>query len=365
MIHLDRRRFVAGLAGAALLSSCALPTRRYAGPRLVAARISADRVTRVMVGLRPYRASGFVVRAEPFGDKLLVHNYGHGGGGITLCWGSSELAVEAGFRRAGEAHAVIGCGVMGLTTATLLQARGVPVTIYAKSLPPHTTSNIAGGHWSPYSVFREGEASPGFLEQFHRAARIAYRRFESLEGPRYGISWRRNYVINDRFQPWAPFRESLRDVMPASELLGPGDHPFGDTYVQTWRSMMIEPPVFLAALMDDFVRNGGRIETRELPDREAIAALPEATIFNCTGLGARALFGDEGMQPARGQLVMLDPQPGVDYNTFLGGSYMFPRSDGIVLGGTFDRGNWSLEPDDGATARIIAGNARAMALLEG
>jgi hypothetical protein len=36
------------------------------------------------------------------------------------------------------------------------------------------------------------------------------------------------------------------------------------------------------------------------------------------------------------------PQAEVDY-CYLGDGYMFPRSDGIVLGGTFDEGDWSLD----------------------
>ena len=60
--------------------------------------VDQSRVIRTVAGLRPYRRSGFVVRAEPLGDKKLVHNYGHGGGGITLSWGSSKLASELGLQ---------------------------------------------------------------------------------------------------------------------------------------------------------------------------------------------------------------------------------------------------------------------------
>jgi glycine/D-amino acid oxidase-like deaminating enzyme len=119
--------------------------------------------------------------------------------------------------------------------------------------------------------------------------------------------------------------------------------------------------------MDVFLLGGGRIEVREIQSRDALASLEEPVIFNCTGLGARALFGDEELVPVRGQLVVLVPQPEIDYNTFSQDAshyfYMFPRSDGIVLGGTFERGNWSLEPDAEATARILAGNAAVMARL--
>src|SRR6186997_555707 len=91
--------------------------------RLGRVLVSADRIIRTDVGFRPFRPSGFVVRAETLGDKLLVHNYGHGGAGVTLSWGTADLAVEqvAASGRRGPV-AVLGGGVVGLATARLLQA---------------------------------------------------------------------------------------------------------------------------------------------------------------------------------------------------------------------------------------------------
>jgi glycine/D-amino acid oxidase-like deaminating enzyme len=88
-------------------------------------------------------------------------------------------------------------------------------------------------------------------------------------------------------------------------------------------------------------------------------------VFNCTGLGARALFGDAELIPVRGQLVILLPQPEVNYNLLSGGLYMFPRQDGIVLGGTFERNDWSLEPRAETTARILNGHRALFAGMTG
>ena len=81
------------------LSACA---RRHVpslvlpeGPRRFArVRVSEDRIIRTVVGIRPFRPTGFVVRGEKLGDQTVVHNYGHGGAGVTLSWGTSHLAVE-------------------------------------------------------------------------------------------------------------------------------------------------------------------------------------------------------------------------------------------------------------------------------
>src|SRR5829696_1570673 len=116
----------AGLAGAGLLlPGCATtgaPALRTGC--LPPVNVSAGRVIRTVAGLRPYRASGFVVRAEALGDKRLVHNYGHGGAGITLSWGTSKLAAGLGLHGHQGPVAVIGAGVMGLSTARLVQEAG-------------------------------------------------------------------------------------------------------------------------------------------------------------------------------------------------------------------------------------------------
>src|SRR5260370_2763494 len=164
--------------------------------------VSPDREIRTVVGLRPYRPSGFVVSAEKLGEKLLIHNYGHGGGGITLSWGTSQMATELLPGEPFSAVAVIGCGAVGLATARLLQDRGLRVTIYASELPPNTTSNVAGGQWLPYDVFEFGKQSTAFMNQFLRATEFAYRRYQTLLGARYRIRWLTNYSLrHPQFDP--------------------------------------------------------------------------------------------------------------------------------------------------------------------
>ena len=120
--------------------------------------------------------------------------------------------------------------------------------------------------------------------------------------------------------------------------------------------MLIEPPIYLSAMVRDVRLAGGRIVVRELTGSEEIQGLPEPVVVNCTGLGAKALFGDEELEPVKGQLTFLLPQPEVDYIVIADGLYMFPRRDGVLLGGTFEHGNWSLDVDDAVRQRIVAGH---------
>ena len=118
--------------------------------------------------------------------------------------------------------------------------------------------------------------------------------------------------------------------------------------------MMIEPHVYLPRLMREVRTGGGEITVRSFETAEAVLALPQSLIFNCAGLGAGELFRDREMVPVKGQLTFLLPQPEVKYNLMSGDCYMFPRTDGIVLGGTYEPGQWSTVPDTAAKARILA-----------
>lgn len=366
--RLKRRDF---LRGAAAASALLLNTRlgdAFAAERLLPpVKVSRERVIREVVGLRPYRPSGFVVDAERFGNKLLVHNYGHGGGGVTLSWGTASLAVDLArdFVAINPARrrrfAVLGCGVSGLSTARLLQRRfqngAGTVTIYAKDLPPDTTSNVAGAWWSPTSVYEQSTAS--FNEQFRRACQISNRAFQLLVGPEYGVRWIDSFEFSRN-------EMSVTRELPGGDALYPDrqvhrdpQRYFGFPFARQYQSMLIEPSIYLSALLRDFYIAGGRVVVKEFRNRREISRLAEPVVFNCTGLGSRDLFDDPELEPVRGQIEVLLPQSEIDY-CYLSSGYMFPRRDGIVLGGTWDHGDWSLAPNPEQANHIIESHMEIM-----
>ncbi|WP_327351958.1 FAD-dependent oxidoreductase [Streptomyces sp. NBC_01304] len=58
-------------------------------PALAKARVLEHRV-----GLRPVRPAVRIEREVLVGGGVLVHNYGHGGAGVTVAWGCAEAAAE-------------------------------------------------------------------------------------------------------------------------------------------------------------------------------------------------------------------------------------------------------------------------------
>ncbi len=370
---MNRRNFLraAVTTSAALIaarSSLGFDTKRVFAP----VKVARNRIIREVVGLRPYRPSGFVVEAQRFGSKLLVHNYGHGGGGVTLSWGTASLAVDMArdfliARKAARPtrFAVLGCGVSGLSTARLLQRRFQngpgTVTIYAKELPPDTTSNIAGASWSPTSVFET--TTPKFNEQFRQACRISNRAFQLLVGAEYGVRWIETFELSRYELSLQRELPGGNDLYPQIEIHRDPENFFGFPFVKQYSTMLIEPSIYLSALLRDFYIAGGRVVVKEFKSRQELARLTEPVVFNCTGLGSRALFDDQELSPVRGQLEILLPQTEVDY-CYLSSGYMFPRRDGIILGGTWDHDDWSLTPDPEQATGILEAHIQIMKSME-
>ncbi len=366
-----RRRLLQAFAGASLLGGCGMartPGRQFHTPSglpLRRVRVAEERVIRSIAGLRPFRSRGFELSAEPRGDKLFIHNYGHGGGGITLSWGTAHLAMELAMRSQHRHCAVIGCGAVGLATARLMQDQGWQVTIYAKDLPPNTTSNVAGGQWSPTSVYDDAFLTPEFIAQFEAAMAHAYRYYQNMVGSRYGVRWISNYTVLDAAPDGESFTDRYKAFYPQHHDLRPDEHPFAAQWVRHYDTMLIEPAIYLPAVMQDFFVAGGQILQREFVDADELQTLSEPVIFNCTGLGARELFGDQDLFAIKGQLSFLLPQDEVDYIILgNGGRYMFPRSDGILLGGTFDRNNWTTQADPLVTEAIVNDHRNFFAAMQ-
>jgi hypothetical protein len=212
-------------------------------------------------------------------------------------------------------------------------------------------------------VFDETRASAAFHAQFKEASRLAHLAFQLLVGGGYGVTWKENYFLHAR--PGALrdtyYLRELPELFPSLAELGPDDHPFPSPFVHRFVTMLIEPGIFLRRTLSDVREAGGRIVIRTFRDRGEVLALEEPAIFNCTGLGAATLFGDPELIPARGQLVFVPPDDRLDYLTIGGGDgvlYMFPRADGLLLGGTFERGASHLTADPATTERILREHVR-------
>jgi glycine/D-amino acid oxidase-like deaminating enzyme len=314
-----------------------------------------------------------------YGAKFLIHNYGHGGAGITLSFGCASVVVDMignltrEMRRSGvrPSVAVIGCGVIGLTVATELRRkwRRWPITMYAKELDVRkTTSFKAGGQFEPSGIWEEYETEQK-KEVLADYLRRSKRRVLEIQNSRhrnlYGIALRRDYTLNHRnagYDDYTPY-----DVVPPSRT---GTLPFSRLNMvgREYKTWLIDPTIFLPQLVADLTRNAVMFRTRQFASKDDFVTLRENIIINCTGYGAGQLMNDTNMIAKRGHLVILRRTLPKHFYFFSGGCqnggtmYVFCRHSDIVVGGTVQSGNDSeaITDEDQAIFDRILGNARAM-----
>lgn len=348
-------------------------------PPIVPIRAHPDRIFRTTVCLRPFRAAGPRMDVEHVGNRIVVHNYGHGGSGWSLSWGAADVAVTKAREalQGGRDVAVIGCGALGLTAAITAQRAGLRATIYTKERPPDVRSARATGVWSPDSrIALASSASPDFGAQWEAMARTSFAMYQSYLGmPGTPIEWTDRYFLSDddpsggnesgggsaqgEGQAGAPKRDfahyesRLDDITPDLEALPAGSHPFPTKYASRTSSMTFNVADYARQLMNDFLVAGGVIETREFHSPQEVASVPKKVIINCPGYGGRQLWADESIIPVRGQIAWLIPQEGAHYGVIYKDLNVVARRDGIVVqpipgGDDFGFGDDDETPDQAA-----------------
>ncbi|MFB0620654.1 FAD-dependent oxidoreductase [Streptomyces sp. AGS-58] len=232
---------------------------------------------------------------------------------------------------------VVGGGIAGLTTAVLLAGSGRAVRVWTREPAERTTSAVAGGLWWPYRIEPEPLVGAWALHSLTVYEELAARPGETgvrlVEGVHHGARL-------EELGAWAARVPGLRAV--AGGLAA--------------RLPVIDMPVHLAWLRERLVRAGGVVEERAVTD---LTAVPAAVVVNCAGLGARSLVPDAAVRPVRGQLVVVE-NPGVttwftsvDHSS-AASAYFIPQPGGLLLGGTAEEDDWSLEPDPDTAAAIVA-----------
>ena len=372
----SRRAVIMGLGslGAMGLAACAAGTRSGTGS-LPLLRLQTSRIARITVCLRPFRAAGPRLDVETVGDKRVVHNYGHGGSGWSLAWGSSSIAAGMALEGGTREVAVIGCGALGLTSALLLQRAGARVTIYAKERLPQSQSARATGTWSPDSrIAAAGSVAPTFPAQWEEMARTSYATYRGYIGlPGEPVAMSERYVLfDDVAQPtpaepnllaeevhFASYGQRLAGLTSPYRRLPADENPFPVAHASLGTSMQFNIAALGQRLTDDFLRTGGRIVDMTFDTPADLARLREPVVVNCTGYGARALWRDESVVPVRGQIAWLKPQPEIRYGLFYRHVLMLPHPEGIVVQETGRNGMYGYGIADEAPDRSEAEAALA------
>ena len=251
---------------------------------------------------------------------------------------------------------VVGAGVVGLSCGVRLAEAGYDVDVVTRDLPAATTSAVAGGLWLPY------RAEP--VERVTAWARATYdalRRLHLLE-PAAGVLLRDGVLLSREPAGDPPWLAGVRDLVDARTVTRPAP---GYGQGRALSVPVVDVPRYLPYLLARLERAGARVRVGALP------RLPDAgLVVNCAGLAARELAGDRDVRAVRGQVVVLD-NPGltrwlVDEHEVEGElTYVLPRADDVVVGGSATEGDEDLEVRPDLAARILARAHRLVPELRG
>ncbi|QBR91709.1 FAD-dependent oxidoreductase [Nocardioides euryhalodurans] len=244
---------------------------------------------------------------------------------------------------------VVGAGVVGLSCALRLLEDGHDVAVLARDLPLETTSAVAAALWYPYRALPQDRVTAWAS----RSREV----FTELAGDdATGVRLREGIEVFTEAQPDPWWAAAVPDLRRRPRL--------PDGYVDGWSFLapVVEMPVYLTWLRDRVLAGGGSVT------RLALAALPSGgdLVVNCSGLGARHLAGDPTVLPVRGQVAIVE-QPGIDRWMLdgAGPTYVVPRADDVVVGGTDDEGEWDRAPVAEVTREILARATRLVPELAG
>lgn len=245
---------------------------------------------------------------------------------------------------------VVGAGVVGLTCAVRLLEAGHRVDVVARDLPLETTSAVAAALWYPYRALPQ--------ERVTAWAATTYAVLDALADtePEAGVRVLEGTEVLAVRTPDPWWRAAVPSLARETAL------PDGWADGWTFRAPVVDTGTHLPWLAGRVAELGGTLT------RMALTSLPrpDGLVVDCAGLGARLLAGDRSVVPVRGQVVHVE-QWGLDrwWLDAAGPTYVVPRGDVVVVGGTDEEGGWDRTPDPGTAARLLARAQRLVPALAG
>ena len=261
--------------------------------------------------------------------------------------------------------AVVGAGVIGCGVAVLLTERfqdAAVVTLISEEFTPNTTSDASGAIMIPFDVRKGGSQNEdddisnakirkwtkdtfNYLDELYTSKDANLINIQLVQG---------YYADIDRgSDPWwkeftPGFRHVETDEIDRMKLPTRFKHIYAfSTYIMSCLS-------YLPWMMDKFIRNGGIVKQRKVHNISELSSYD--IVINCAGLGSNELFGDSSIYPVRGDAISIEA-PWIKQFVFFidkeNYTYIFPRANDVLLGGTKGTNNWSKEPSEEEAESIM------------
>ncbi|MEZ4589518.1 MAG: FAD-dependent oxidoreductase [Chloroflexota bacterium] len=230
--------------------------------------------------------------------------------------------------------AIVGGGVSGLASGLKLLEAGFDVALFARELPPHTTSDVAAAFWYP-----DGAEPVARVRQWAMVSHAEFLRLTAV--PQSGVSLKPSIdLFTHPVEPpgWLAMVDSWDKITYPPNLHG-------------YRTLVpaINTPTYMPYLLNQFQANGGQIVQSDVTNLAELAA-QFGLVVNCAGVWAGELVGDTAVTPIRGQIIRASKPAGlpdeiVHLDADVYSTYIVPRQNDVILGGSKQRGDWRLAPD--------------------
>ncbi len=252
--------------------------------------------------------------------------------------------------RTREGHAlrvaIVGGGVIGLSCALELRDAGHDVTVLARDELGDTTSARAGAVWFPF------RAAPA--DRVLAWGARTFERFETLAAdPATGVRMQRGRVLHRSPAPdlwWTVAVPSVTAIDDPAEL------PDGVLSASECTVPVIDMSYYLPWLQAQCDARGVQTHRTEISELDEAFEHGDLVVL-AAGLASTDFASDADVVPVRGQTVRLK-NPGyfewtLDYANPDGLTYVIPRLDEIVCGGTDEEGEWGLDLDPAVEAGVL------------
>ena len=283
---------------------------------LIPPNFDQQNIDQAIVCVRPKRLGGARIEQEMHGEKLVIHNYGHGGFGWTLLPGSVQhsltllnKAITANPLLAQQKITVVGAGCMGLLTALLLHEQGWDVTIVAEQTES-LTSHKAAGSLSTIAI-KASQQNQACMDQVAVDSYIFYKKLADNPNPQFtGVRSIPVYMIHDGTpRYYYPLITSGVTAHYQEVMIEFGN---GAVYkAKKFDTFALDTNHLMQQFMDKIVAYNIPVIKKKIVD---FAQLETPIIFNCSGLGSRGLE-PKAILPVQGHLIKMkdQPQASLDY----------------------------------------------------
>ena len=264
--------------------------------------------------------------------------------------------------------AVVGSGVIGCAVAVNLVERlsdkEIIVTLVSEKLSPSTTSDKSGAIIVPFDVRPPGQKSTGAHEdiansRIRKWTKGTFQHFDALynskDASETNIQLVHGYHAEEGLDPdpwWKVYTPGFRQV--TADEIQRFNLPTNFEHMCSYSTYIINCQDYIPWLMKKFVKKGGIIENRKVHNLAELSHY--SIVVNCTGLGSAELVNDRSVYPIRGDTVVVKAPWIKQFMIFTNKrqtTYIFPRSNDVLLGGTKLVGEYSEEPNEKTAKEII------------